>query len=58
MTAIVDLPAPPRRSRAIKVLRWMRHDMRAVLSIAFLSLMVIVSIFAPVLAPYSPVDQD
>jgi peptide/nickel transport system permease protein len=58
MTAIVDLPAPPRRSRAIKVLRWMRHDMRAVLSIAFLSLMVIVSIFAAVLAPYSPVDQD
>ena len=58
MTAIVDLSAPPRRSRAIKVLRWMRHDMRAVLSIAFLSLMVIVSIFAPVLAPYSPVDQD
>jgi peptide/nickel transport system permease protein len=58
MTAVVDIPAPPRRSRAIKVLRWMRHDMRAVLSIAFLSLMVIVSIFAPVLAPYSPVDQD
>ena len=58
MTAVVDLPAPPRRSRAVKVLRWMRHDMRAVLSIAFLSLMVIVSIFAPVLAPYSPVDQD
>jgi peptide/nickel transport system permease protein len=58
MTAVVDLPAPPRRSRAIKVLRWMRHDLRAVLSIAFLSLLVIVSIFAPVLAPYSPVDQD
>jgi peptide/nickel transport system permease protein len=58
MTAVVDLPAPPRRSRAVKVLRWMRHDLRAVLSIAFLSLLVIVSTFAPVLAPYSPVDQD
>jgi peptide/nickel transport system permease protein len=58
MTAVVDVPAPPRRSRAIKVLRWMRRDLRAVLSIAFLGLMVIVSIFAPVLAPYSPVDQD
>ncbi|MFZ0070470.1 MAG: ABC transporter permease [Xanthobacteraceae bacterium] len=58
MTAVVDLPAPPRRSRAVKVLRWMRHDLRAVLSIAFLSLLVIVAIFAPVLAPYSPVDQD
>jgi peptide/nickel transport system permease protein len=58
MTAVIDLPAPPRRSRAVKVLRWMRHDLRAVLSIAFLSLLVIVSIFAPVLAPYSPVEQD
>ncbi len=58
MTAVVDLPTPPRRSRAVKVLRWMRHDLRAVLSIAFLSLLVIVAIFAPVLAPYSPVDQD
>jgi peptide/nickel transport system permease protein len=58
MTAVVDLPAPPRRSRAVKVLRWMCHDLRAVLSIAFLSLLVIVAIFAPVLAPYSPVDQD
>ena len=58
MTAVVDLPAPPRRSRAVKVLRWMRHDLRAVLSIAFLSLLVIVAIFASVLAPYSPVDQD
>ncbi len=58
MTAVVDLPAPPRRSRAVKVLRWMRYDLRAVLSIAFLSLLVIVAIFAPVLAPYSPVDQD
>lgn len=58
MTAVVDLPAPPRRSRAVKVLGWMRHDLRAVLSIAFLSLLVIVAIFAPALAPYSPVDQD
>jgi peptide/nickel transport system permease protein len=58
MTAVVDIPAPRRRSRAGKVFRWMRRDVRAVLSIAFLALLVIVSIFAPVLAPYSPVDQD
>lgn len=59
MTAVVDIPAPPRpRSRASKILRWMRHDLRAVLSIAFLALLVIVAIFAPVLAPYSPVEQD
>jgi peptide/nickel transport system permease protein len=59
MTAVVDIPAPPRpRSRASKILRWMRNDVRAVLSITFLALLVIVAIFAPVLAPYSPVEQD
>jgi peptide/nickel transport system permease protein len=36
----------------------MRRDVRAVLSLSFLLLLVLVSIFAPVLAPYSPVDQD
>jgi peptide/nickel transport system permease protein len=58
MTAVVDVPAAPRRSRALQILRWMRRDPRAVLSITFLVLLVLVSIFAPVLAPYSPVDQD
>jgi peptide/nickel transport system permease protein len=58
MTAVVDIPAPPRRSRVAKVLRWMRRDLRAVLSIGFLAALVFVAIFAPVLAPYSPVDQD
>jgi peptide/nickel transport system permease protein len=58
MTAVVDIPAPPRRSRVAKILRWMRRDLRAVLSIGFLAALVFVSIFAPVLAPYSPVDQD
>jgi peptide/nickel transport system permease protein len=58
MTTIVDIPLPPQRSRAVSILRWMRRDLRAVLSITFLTALVIVSIFAPVLAPYSPVDQD
>jgi peptide/nickel transport system permease protein len=58
MTTIVDIPLPPQRSRAMSILRWMRRDLRAVLSITFLTALVIVSIFAPVLAPYSPVDQD
>jgi peptide/nickel transport system permease protein len=58
MTAVIDVPAPPRRSRILQVLRWMRRDLRAVLSIAFLALLVFVAIFAPVLAPYSPVEQD
>ena len=58
MTAVVDIPAPQRGSRVAKILRWMRRDLRAVLSIGFLAALVLVSIFAPVLAPYSPVDQD
>jgi peptide/nickel transport system permease protein len=58
MTATVDIPVPAPPPRIVKVLRWMRRDLRAVLSIAFLVLLVIVSVFAPVLAPYSPVDQD
>ena len=58
MTAALDLPVPPQRSRTKAILRWMRRDVRAVLSLSFLLLLVLVSIFAPVLAPYSPVDQD
>ncbi len=58
MTAALDLPVPPQRSRTKAILRWMRRDVRAVLSLSFLLLLLIVSIFAPVLAPYSPIDQD
>jgi peptide/nickel transport system permease protein len=58
MTAALDLPIPPQRSRTKAILRWMRRDLRAVLSLSFLLLLVIVSVFAPVLAPYSPIDQD
>ena len=58
MTAALDLPVPPQRSRTKAILRWMRRDVRAVLSLSFLLLLVFVSIFAPVLAPYSPIDQD
>jgi peptide/nickel transport system permease protein len=58
MTAALELSVPPRRSRTRAILRWMRRDLRAVLSLSFLLLLLIVSIFAPVLAPYSPIDQD
>jgi peptide/nickel transport system permease protein len=58
MTAALDLPVPPQRSRTKAILRWMRRDVRTVLSLSFLLLLVFVSIFAPVLAPYSPIDQD
>jgi hypothetical protein len=50
MTAALELPVPPRRSRTRAILRWMRRDLRAVLSLSFLLLLLIVSIFAPVLA--------
>ncbi len=58
MTAALELPVPPQRSRTKAMLRWMRRDVRAVLSLSFLLLLLIVSVFAPVIAPYSPVDQD
>jgi peptide/nickel transport system permease protein len=58
MTAALDLPVPPQRSRTKAILRWMRRDVRAVISLSFLLLLVFVALFAPVLAPYSPIDQD
>jgi peptide/nickel transport system permease protein len=58
MTATLDLPVPPQRSRTKAILRWMRRDVRALLSLSFLLLLVFVSVFAPVLAPYSPIEQD
>jgi peptide/nickel transport system permease protein len=36
----------------------MKSDPRAVVSISYLAMLLIVAIFAPVLAPYSPVAQD
>jgi peptide/nickel transport system permease protein len=50
----------PRRppSRLVRIWRWMKSDPRAVLSVSYLVMLLIVAIFAPVLAPYSPVAQD
>jgi peptide/nickel transport system permease protein len=36
----------------------MRSDPRAVLSIAYLAILLVVSLLAPVIAPYSPIEQD
>jgi peptide/nickel transport system permease protein len=47
---------PP--SRLSRVWRWMKSDMRAVLSISYLVMLIFVSISAPLIAPYSPVAQD
>jgi peptide/nickel transport system permease protein len=61
MTTIAQKPAmviAPHRGRAARFLRWMRSDIRAVLSIGFLLALVLVSILAPVIAPYPPNDQN
>ena len=53
------IPAPiARRSRLAGIWRWMRSDPRAVISLSYLGLLVIVSIFAPWIAPYPPLDQN
>jgi peptide/nickel transport system permease protein len=58
MTAITNIAAPRRPTRIVRFWRWMKSDPRAVLSISYLAMLVIVSLFAPYLAPYSPVEQD
>lgn len=61
MTAIAQKTAIAlvrRRGRAMRFLRWMRSDIRAVLSIGFLLLLAVISIFAPWIAPYPPNDQN
>jgi len=61
MTTIAQKPAlaiAPRRSPAARFLRWMRSDIRAVLSIGFLVALAVISILAPVIAPYPPNDQN
>jgi peptide/nickel transport system permease protein len=59
MTAVANIASPPRRaSRLARFWRWLKADPRAALSLGYLALLVIVSLFAPYIAPYSPVEQD
>jgi peptide/nickel transport system permease protein len=58
VTVAVERVPVRKRSRAASVWRWMRSDMRAVLAIGYLAILVIVAVFAPVLAPYSPLEQN
>lgn len=62
MTAHGIIEAAPRRPesppRLKRLWRWMRSDLRAVLSIGYLVLLLLVSIFAAKIAPYSPTDQN
>lgn len=45
-------------SRTTKVLKWLRSDLRAALSLAFLLLLLLLSITAPWIAPYVPSAQN
>lgn len=47
-----------KRRRAGRFLAWMRHDLAASASLLFLVLLIVVAILAPVIAPYSPTEQN
>lgn len=51
-------PTAPGRSRTRGLLRWLRRDLRAALSLGFLLLLVTVALLAPWIAPYTPTAQD
>lgn len=52
------LPSPARPGRLAGLLRWLRRDLRATLSLGFLMLLVAVALLAPWIAPHSPTAQD
>jgi peptide/nickel transport system permease protein len=56
--SVITAAPPARRSRSSRFWRWVRSDPRAVLSITYLVLLLLVSVFAAKIAPYSPVDQN
>src|SRR6185437_11223215 len=58
MTVIAVSSPAARRGRPSRFWRWIRSDPRAVLSIAYLVLLVAVAILAPVIAPYPPNAQN
>src|SRR5262245_37850190 len=54
-----DLVAkPPAAPVRYSLWRVVRRDLRAVLSLSYLGLLVVVSIFAAQIAPYSPIEQN
>jgi peptide/nickel transport system permease protein len=57
-TAARIIVIPARTPWPVRVWRWMKSDPRAVLSITYLVLLTVVSLLAPWIAPYSPVEQD
>jgi peptide/nickel transport system permease protein len=56
---VAEKPATVRRPRANRGIWYaVSRDIRAVLSLSYLSLLLFVSIFAAQIAPYSPIDQN
>ena len=57
--SIETVAAAPRPRRGRRT-TWqiMAHDLRAVLSLGYLAMLVVVSVFAAQIAPYSPIDQS
>jgi peptide/nickel transport system permease protein len=58
MSGETIIAAPRARKPGRSLWRTMRRDLRAVLSLGYLALLLVVSIFASQIAPYSPVDQN
>jgi peptide/nickel transport system permease protein len=58
MTVDTTLAAPRVKRARRTVWGIMCRDLRAVLSLSYLALLVIVSVFAAKIAPYSPIDQN
>jgi peptide/nickel transport system permease protein len=58
MTTEVVMAPAPRRSFARRIWHWARSDPRAVLSLSYLGLLIVVSLFAAWIAPYSPIEQN
>lgn len=58
MTALTNSSLPKRASHTRAVLQWLRRDLRAAVSLAFLLLLLALALGAPLIAPYSPIAQD
>ncbi|HXQ52205.1 MAG TPA: ABC transporter permease [Stellaceae bacterium] len=58
MSAVATAPAALRRAFMARFGRWLRHDMRAAISLGYLFCLALLALLAPVIAPHSPTDQD
>jgi peptide/nickel transport system permease protein len=58
MSAETTIAAPRARRPGRSLWRTIRRDFRAMLSLGYLAVLIIVSVFASTIAPYSPIDQN